>query len=430
MKKSNLLIASVFALIAVPAVASASMLGPPREPPTRPCDQTPQCNPGQIVINDQLQMGDAFANLQVVSANANGGAFSGLAVGNTLSVRAVEENLSLSSNQKLEGNVKALNNIAIDKATGALVSSAVAQGNAGQYEACCANTNASAQQVVTAGKEVTAVSNVKVKSSDTILSNAQAAANNWGSAIKNATTYQWVGQYNAANVNAGAYVDACCNNKEIVAASVAAGNSNSMAGLNATIYSSADQKNYGNVSAQTFIKNNSATNNTGSSSAVGNNVTIANEWGYVNLNGYQENQGAINATTIVLNGDWAGMAVAGASAMGNSALVTNIGSDVDINLVQGNWGGAPITANAIFDGNSSHGGVGMASSYAAGNSITGYSCAGCNPNNSVHVNANTAQYNYSNVTANTYISGSTSGMLVGSATAVGNSATFIAQKGN
>ncbi len=429
MKKSNLIIASVFALIAMPAIASASMLGPPK-PPAPPCDQTPTCNPGQKVINDQLQFGDTFANLVVVSPAAGGGAFSGLAAGNTLSVRAVEENLSISSNQKLDANVISMNNIAIDKVSGALVSTAVAQGNAGQYEACCANTNAGAQQIAVAGNEVTAVSMVKVKGSDSIVSNAQAVANNWGSAIKNAHTNQWVGQYNAANVKAGAYVDACCNNKDLVAASVAAANSNSMAGLNATIYSTVDQKNYANVSAETIIKNNSATNNTGSSSAVANNTTITNEWGYVNLNGYQENLGGVNANTIVLNGDWGGMATAGASAMGNSALVSNIGSDVDINLVQGNWGGAPISANATFVGSSSQGGVGMASSYAAGNSITGYSCAGCNPNSSVHVNANSAQYNYSNVSANTYISGATSGMLVGSATAIGNSATYIAQKGN
>lgn len=421
MKKSNLIIASVFALIAVPAIASAEC--------TQIVDNKPTCNPGQIVINDQLQFGDAFANLVVSSPAAGGGAFSGLAVGNTLSVRAVEENLSISSNQYLNANVNAVNDIAIDKATGTLVSTAVAQGNAGQFEACCANTNAMAQQVAVYGKTVNAVSKVAVKSSDTVVSSAQAAANNWASATKNANVNQWVGQYNAANVNAYSEVQACCNNNDLNASSVAVANSNAMAGLGATIYSVADQKNYANVTAETLVMNNSATNNTGSSSAMANSASITNEFGYANLTGYQENLGSVQSQTIVLNNDWGGMAVSGASSMGNSAIVSNIGSDVDINLVQGNWGNNTINSSAYLIGNSSQGGVGMASSFAAGNSITGYSCAGCSPTGSVHVNANTAQYNYANVSANTYISGSTSGMLVGSATAIGNSATFIAQKG-
>ncbi|KAF0112827.1 MAG: hypothetical protein FD163_1779 [Hyphomonadaceae bacterium] len=415
MRKSLYIAASLITLAFAPALAFAS----------GNCNQA--CTPVPMqVINGQIQLGDAIAFNNVVVGSSNGAAITGAAAGNSMSASSTLTPMNVSSTQYLDGNVNASNVAIIGQARGNTVSVASAQGNAAQVVGCCSNLDVHGEQISQYGNNIVASSYVQVGSSDNVLSSAQATANNWATSSYHGTVAQHVGQYNAANVWADSHVDACCNNGVVASNAVAVANTNSMYGDGSTLYSSVNQKNYGNAGASAIIHNNSATDNTAAATAVANNATVTNQRGYAELAGNQENWGDVHARSVVLNGDWSGQAVSSANAMGNSALITNIGSDAGMYLDQANYSGAPVTAYAGLFGSSSHNGVGVASSSAIGNAITGFTCAGCGQGG-VSMNSNTSQYNASNVVAHTQVGVGTAGMISASATAVGNSATFIAR---
>jgi hypothetical protein len=164
---------------------------------------------------------------------------------------------------------------------------------------------------------------------------------------------------------------------------------------------------------------------TSAAAAAGNLAEIQNKYGYAQLDGFQGNKGNITAASVVQLNDWGGFAVSGANAIGNSALVSNLGSDVTVGMQQNNFGN--VTAFGMLEGNSSRGGVGVVSASAIGNAITGYACASCG-SPSVKVEGYSNQMNVGNVTASTFVGVGTAGPIIASATAVGNSATFIAQR--
>jgi hypothetical protein len=415
MRKSQLIATSLFTLVLTPLAAVAG----------GNCNQNCAPQPMQV-INGQIQLGDAIAFTNVVVGSSNGTALTSAAAGNSMSASSTLTPMNVGSNQYLDGNVSASNTAIIGNARGNTVSVASAQGNAAQVVGCCSNLDVHGEQISQYGNNITASSYVQVGSSDNVMSSAQASANNWATASYHGTVAQHVGQYNAANVWADSHVDACCNNGVVASNAVAVANTNSMYGQGSTLYSSVNQKNYGNVGASAIIHNNSATNNTAAANAVANNATVTNEFGYAQLAGNQENWGNVHARSVVLNNEWSGSMVSSANAMGNSALVSNIGSDAGIYLGQANYSNAPVTAYAGMFGSSSHNGVGVASSSAIGNAITGFTCAGCGQGG-VAMNSNTSQYNASNVVAHTQVGVGTAGMISASATAVGNSATFIAR---
>lgn len=420
MKKSNLIVASLIAISTLPAAAFAE------------CNQAPQCAPAPMnevsqIVNGQMQFGDSIAVLHVQAANTNEGVTaSGLGVGNAFSARGQELGMSISNDQRLYGNVGAFNRVEVQNARGATVSNSVAQGNSGQVEGCCNVVGINSQQIAEDGTSVVAHSLVRLGSSDVVVSNAQAAANNWATAVANGRVENYNGQYSASQVVAVSDVQACCNNDTIASGALAAGNSSAVAGMNSTIYSTVDQKNYGPVGAYSNVRARSATNVTSAANATGNNALVKNEWGYAELNGYQENSGEVNANSEVHLGNWSGYANSGTSAMGNSALLSNVGSDASVNMTQNNFGG--VSAFSGLYGSSAQGGVGAASSFAAGNMVTGYTCAAC-AGGGVKMDGYSNQYNYGAVTATTHINVGSAGMVMGSATAIGNSATFIAQRG-
>ena len=241
----------------------------------------------------------------------------------------------------------------------------------------------------------------------------------------NGATAGFAGQYNGAAINSNSIVEACCNDISVTSGSVAAANSARWGGETATIYADVDQKNYADVNATSSVAIDSGTNVTSAAAAGGNLAEIQNKWGYAQMNGYQENNNAINASSVVQLGDWGGYAVSGANSIGNSALVSNLGSDVTMSMSQYNNG--DVNSFASLQGNSSRGGVGAVSSMATGNAMTGYACASCGEG-SVKVEGYANQINNGAVNAGTFVNVGTAGPISASATAIGNSATFIAQR--
>ncbi len=406
MTKAKIILASVAAIALMPAIASAQ-------------------HAPYNVLNGQVQLNDVIGTLNVQMGGANGITGTTLAAGNNMAAKAVERDMNVRSTQSLNGNVVADNQISAGSARGVTISTAVAHGNAVQVEGCCATTTSETSQTTTYGKQINANSVVRVGSADTIVSATQSTGNTFAGWTANGSTNGFAAQYNGATVNSNSVIEACCNNNSATSGAVAAANSARWGGENATVYGNVDQKNYADVTASSRASIHSGTNVTSAAAAGGNLAEIQNMWGYAQLDGRQENNNAITSGSVVQLGDWGGYAVSGANSVGNSALVSNLGSDVTMGMVQNNNG--MVSSLATLEGNSSRGGVGSVSSMATGNAITGYACASCG-SSSVKVEGYTAQYNNAAVVANTYVGVGTAGNIAASATAIGNTATFIAQR--
>lgn len=383
---------------------------------------------GSRIVNDQLNTGGVSAATTLHAPHTAGASASTLGAGNAMNASAVQQGVDVSSRQILRGPVRAVTTVDIGAARGATVAAGVAQGNAAQIAGCCATITGRSDQVAEEGADVSAYSNVRVGSADTVVSAASASANNLSIHSARGIVDYYAGQYSSSRVTAVSTITACCNNGSLTSGATAAGNNAAATGESATVYMNVDQSNMGAVVAYSGVDAGSATNVTSAAAAAGNLASVQNEWGYAQLGGYQENSAPVSATSEVFLHDWDGFAVSGANAIGNSAIVSTVGSDAQVALTQNNFGGGGVSASASLVGSSSQGGVGMATASATGNAITAATCTSCG-SSPVGIQAYTSQYNYAPVTATATIMGGSSGALVGSATAVGNSATFIARQG-
>ena len=406
MAQAKHLIATAAALAFIPAIASAQHA--PYE-----------------VLNGQVQMGDVVAKLNVEFQTSHGTASNNLATGNTMSAKAVEQSMNVSNTQTLRGTVSAINSVTGQNARGVTQSTAVAHGNAAQVEGCCATIGINSTQTAQADTKITAKSTIHVSSADFIVSGAQGTANSFGSFTKNGYTQGKITQTSAAKVDASSNVTACCNNGAVSSNAIGAANSARWEGESATIFAVVEQDNAGDVTTTSTVDVKSATNVSSGAAAAGNLAEIQNKWGYAQMSGSQNNSGNVSSSSIVILDNFDGFAMSGSNSVGNSALLSNLGSDVSMFMDQNNSGN--VSATTSFSGASANGGVGQATSSAVGNAITAYSCASCG-NESVLVEGRTNQTNSGNVTATTTFNGGNMGMISASASAIGNSATFIAQR--
>ncbi len=398
---------------------------------TEGCTLRGPCDLGSDVernINQQTQFGN-IESYSTVSAHEvlNGTEGSATAVGNLMSGSANSVDLYAQYDQATKGNVIADSLVVVDDAHGDTYSNVTAQGNSGQVVGLNNATYTYMQQETLYGKNIFGVNTVSVDRADNIDAVTQVAGNNFNTAVANGYLQNQSGQYNASNTVASTYVEGNTVFGYVNAQSVAAGNSHVTAGQHAEINSEIEQKTYAPVVAETAVSVGIANDAAAISTAYGNNTSITNEWGRVNLSGNQETNDSVTANSEIVLNDWGNTAYADASATGNGVLISNIGDDANLVMAQNNYGNVSATAN--FMGSSSMGGVGGANSFAVGNTITGFVCAGCN-GGSVRMNSLTSQTNYGNVYASTNITGGSSGSLVGSAMAVGNNATFIAKGSN
>ncbi len=388
-------------------------------------DPASQSTPApSVILNGQMNFSDVQGLAVVRSGTTHGANAVSVAANNQMGARVTQGTGLVTSDQTANGNTRASSVVQAENAYGATVSVAQASGNAGAIEVCCGAVLGTASQTTGAGTAVTAASNVRVGSADTVVSSATAAGNAWGVAGANSYIDLTVTQNNASTVSAVSSIDACCNNGSLTSGATAVANSNRIVSESSTVYSGVLQYNTGAVNATSNVLVGSGTNVTSAASAGGNVASIDNRWGYAQMDGYQENAGAVNARSEVVINDWAGFAVSGANAIGNSAMVSNIGSDATLGMVQNNFGSAPVSAYASLQGSSSTGGVGLVNASAMGNAATVYSCAGCG-DSPVKVEGYVSQYNYAPVTATAVASVGSAGVISASATAVGNSANFI-----
>jgi hypothetical protein len=377
-----------------------------------------------VILNGQVNFSDV-QGLTVVDAHAaRDAAAAALAAGNTMNARVTQGTGELNSTQTMNGSTLGYSRVAIENAHGTTVSAVQASGNAGQVEVCCGAVLGDAAQTTASGTTAVAISDVAVRYSDVVASGATASGNTWGISGRNSYIDVGVTQTNGADVYARSRIDGHANSHALSSAATAVANSNRIASESSTVYSGVLQYNHGAATADSQIAQGHGVNVTSGASAAGNVAAIDNKWGYAQMDGYQENNGPITARSEIHIGDWAGFAASGANAIGNSAMVSNIGSDATLGMVQNNFDHGAVSAYATLQGNSSTGGVGQVSASAIGNAATVYSCAGCG-DGPVKVEGYVSQYNYAPVTATAVAGVGTGGAVTATATAVGNSASFI-----
>ncbi len=350
------------------------------------------------------------------------------ALGNTLSVLVDTGDLALGNTQTLNGAGRSESIITVNSASESLDSLATTFGNSATITTCCGTIDAVSEQTVGANASMTAISNV--------------TADNWAfnptstaTAVANAISYEtwdgaritgWAGQTNNGSVFSEATLDAGFLADSATATATSIGNSANAGGENTTLDVDANQYNYGpNISAWTSISSANGEDVISTATATGNAYNIENAFGFAKVVSGQDNTAQIEAHSDVTLDLWEGWNASTAYAVANSTLASNIGSDLEITTIQYNDGG--VDAYATFTGGTANGGVGddnitdfVASATAFGNAVSGFVCATCGGG----IAANNRQTNSGNINASTTITTGSGGAIIGTATAVGNSATY------
>jgi hypothetical protein len=331
--------------------------------------------------------------------------------------------------QALTGSVDAVSSVEAGGIWSYALSNAAAQGNALTVGAG-ADVDMDIQQSAAAGSRVSGLSALRIASyAGHTVQGASAAANAVQVTGYGAHDLQ-LSQSADGDANASTVLDAQDAEIETFAQGAqAAGNSLTAGGYEGNPIADVTQSQTGTVEAETHATVRHADyGGVAASSAAGNTLTITNDYGYAHAQGSQTNSGAVRATTTLNVADFANGLVAGsANAMGNASLVSNIGADAYTGMAQTNSG--PVTAQVNFAGGIGGSGVGGAgaalSASAIGNAQSGYICSDC----PVSLNANISQTNSGPVRAGvTATHAGQIGALTGSATAVGNAATFASRR--
>lgn len=355
------------------------------------------------------------------------------AIGNNVSAK-VQNQLQLQGDviQDLFGSVSALNVITTSSAVPGLVASVTsAYGNTSQAEACCGGMDVSMNQTVSAGSILADARVTTAPGLGTLSMATTANANAIGTSVTNGPLTLRGMQLNNGGVFSSSQGVVCCNNDSIAVASTAVANSSASASTNSTVYSTTRQTNNGQVLSGASHVTGSGTIITSATQATGNSVYATNQWGYTQVDANQINTGRIGAVANLTANNYRTSAVVGATSTANSILLSSQGSDGTLVGFQTNAIGADVTTQVFLDGASNNGGVAQASSTAIANSMTGFACSGCGTNQ-VKLEGVYGQTNSANVTSSVSIGSNigvgTYGSILGQGTAVGNSATFIAQR--
>ncbi|WP_429912292.1 holdfast anchor protein HfaD [Glycocaulis sp.] len=329
----------------------------------------------------------------------------------------------IESTQVTTGATSATTDIEADSVWGLSTGFATAQGNALTVDGEN-GLDIDAEQTAGAGASVSALSALRLNTYGGNTAQSAIASANAVEVMGSGNMPMNIRQSSEADVEARSQIEA----EEVetaLATAQSAGNSLTVTGYEANIIAFIDQENSGNV--RSTVDADIAHANwgvTAMSEASGNTASSQNSWGYGHLQGGQNNSGEVRATTTLAVGTFGdGPVVGSAHAVGNNALVSNIGADAYSGVTQNNSG-------AVTGQVSMQLGTGMAAygtSSAIGNAQSAYICATC----PVGLNAPVNQVNsgaISSVTqmrANGYVGG-----MTGSATAVGNVSTFSTITGN
>lgn len=368
------------------------------------------------VVSEQVRLDDSFAalNLHVDEADDVSGA--AVAGANSFTATANGAGIDAYATQYSEGSATAAADATVWRAWGDVAVGAAATGNGvvGAVENGALNVEGWQIQ----HGDTAASARVRTGTTWSGATSASAGANVTDVSAYNGDLRLVTGQTNTGSVSANVEADHCCVSTDIEAGAVASANSASAAGYTTTMLTATEQTSTGEaVRARTDLWAGYAGSASGSAVANGNTFSAANQWGYVNVAARQANSaGVIAESYVTLGGDWLSFASAGAYGVGNSAAVSNVGSDTVMATAQDNMGF--VGAYAALAGN---GGDAAVSSTAYGNVVTGGLCNGCENGS---LTASNTQTNSGRVESVTTVRSGWAGSVAGSATAIGNAASY------
>lgn len=378
----------------------------------------------QVVI-DQIETGNLWSEMEVVIEDtAEHAAASATTVGNAAAAVLNSGDVDYDATQEMSGDAGASALLRGYVATGTATTTATAYGNASNAGSWNGTSHAYTTQ--TMNGDTTANSDIELAGAGHVAAATTAIANVAGTSGEFGGNYAFQTQTSNGSVTAETDVDMCCNGHSGSIATTAAGNAVSSTGYTTTAIQGAVQTTAAGerIQAVSDVYIAEANNIVTATTASGNSYVLQNEWGYASLGRqgselYQGNESEIDAQSYVTLTDWNGHAAVSAYGVGNSAVVSNVGSDTALHTIQSNFGA--VGAQASFTGSSATGGVAQVSSVAIGNASTGILCDICGD---ATLSGSVQQFNSGPVYATGRMQVGSGGTVIGSASAIGNSATF------
>ncbi|MEO1028594.1 MAG: holdfast anchor protein HfaD [Pseudomonadota bacterium] len=400
--------ASIAAIIASPALAQ-------------------QRNP---VVVHQVNLKDAFSNLNVQVGDAGESVIGvNTALSNTATISGVTPGFTPRVTQQSAGAF-ATTNVNVGT-TGVLATATTAQGNG------LTQTTEDGRAIVSlrqrAYGDIDAENNISADSVDLVEASTTATANiasiyaldHRAGATANQTSTGDVRATNNASLN--------FNKDAATFVTTATGNALSAEGkTGAKVWDVFQTQHQGKVEAVSNVGIWDAANVTNATTAAGNTVSAWAEYGEASIgmrdkdSAIQTNKAHILAESNTHVDQLIGFAQTTALGVGNSAAVTNLSSDeTAVYLDQINTGG--VSANSNFSAGTAFGPV-VSDATAVGNTISLTGTANLGTTTGIH--AGTHQINSGHIRATTNINLGSGTSVIGTATAIGNSATITgASKG-
>lgn len=379
--------------------------------------------PPSTVINNQIQLGDMFGTdtLNVVTVQ-EGVSAETTVNGNAVQAAVVGTDMAITSNQTMVGSAVATTTV---NASGGLGASSqintTASGNVADIQATQGTVTGVVTQIATFSENVTAQGFVEAATATAgdLGVATTAVSNSAAIGLTNAAAGVRVNQSSAADVLAdgGATVQYVSGTAAV--AGVAAGNSIALVGTDSSAarIATSQSNTSGLVQASQFTAYGNAQTASTSANASGNILAAVNQGPLLDVNANQYNEAYVRAQAEGSSYLY-GTGLATAYAAGNSVLAGNSGEAIVLENVQVNTGGG-VEAIASFSGQDGYDSVVRAT--AVGNDATAYSCSSCSGSMTI----NNRQTNGSDVgaTGTTTVNGSARSVNTAT-TAIGNSATF------
>lgn len=388
---------------------------------TEAAAQTPPQD-NTIVLNNQLQLGDVFADQTLNVVDAQDQVTAGTtATGNNASGSVQNGAITVQSDQDMRGNSAATTTATLGGDTsGPVAIQSTAGGNYLAVSAYDADLTVQATQRNT-GDLVSATTkvgdeNARLLDGGVIAANAGSnttALYGQGSALSGS-----IEQSSSATVRAYSRLESQYAPAEVNVTAQATVNA---IGVN-SVQTSGQDLTIDQTSSGEFVEA-EASANTGNgwdlaarARAVANSANLYNSGGAVVTTSNQDNSAFVRAAATTTAYDY-GRAQAYARGAGNELSVGNNDIYVEIDNTQINTGGVDVSAT--FSGTNGY--DVYVGAEAVGNAVTGYACSDCRG----YLEARNTQTNSGDVTAqaNTVVAGSNRS-VISSATATGNSATF------
>lgn len=388
-------------------------------------DEGGETAPVSAIIIDQVQLGDVWSGMVVAVPDYTSEAVAtSTAVGNAAAGQLMSGDILVALTQRLNGDVTAQNELSGYSAGTAIVAT-TSYGNSTTAGTWAGSNDY--ETVQTSNGDVVAVTQIaldgasQITSSTTAMANVSVPENEYGTNDATQT------QISNGSVSANTDVDMCCDSSSATFATTAGGNAVSSTGWTSSNFVAADQVTAAGetIQASTDVYMEDGHDVLAATTSFGNSVTTENQWGYatLGLDGApitQDNASDVDSQTYVTLDHWSGYATSSAYGVGNSSLISNLGSDTALYTSQNNDG--DVSSSADLTGNSSVGGTGIVTATSIGNAATATLCNFCGEENVL--SGGIQQVNSGQVTAQGTAYTPNSGMIQGSATAVGNSATF------